>query len=407
MKRGKTIFGLFCAAAVQMLTMAVSCEKLDNDAEKHASDTSNIQVSLNEVAEILSAVPLQQSHLDEVYKATSSSISNGYDEEYMMCDLFDLPGKGVGEVLTRSAVTSDNALRDLIEDYVRSQAQTKSGGGAAYDADKYLEALTSSDIQIYWPYSENWDGKTMPIITFDPEDGSDVNMGYRLCVEDDGSRHVEEVIVDEEMATREPVWVVNRNSDAGYTTLEILRREDPDWGNGGGDIVIKPKTKAETGEKRKCLRLKKFTMLRNYDCWLAGGSEFFVKIGAVDDFTASTEAELRLYNPKITDFMVVVPRSKEGVPLSINAILISDWNPQMTHCALLINEDDGGTRESWKCTALVRIASKSYGIEIDLPIRSFDDIVWRGQLAWRWLEANSNITGRFGDVNLTFDVLEY
>ena len=93
--------------------------------------------------------------------------------------------------------------------------------------------------------------------------------------------------------------------------------------------------------------------------------------------------------------------------MSINAILISDWNPQMTHCALLINEDDGGFWDSWKCTALVRIASKSYGIEIDLPIRSFDDIVWRGQLAWRWLEANSNITGRFGDVNLTFDVLEY
>lgn len=390
-----------------MLTMAVSCEKLDDDAEKHVSNTPGIQVSLNEVAEILSAVPLQQSHLDEVYKAASSSISNGYDEEYMMCDLFDLPGKGVGEVKTRSAVATDNALRDLIEDYVRGQAQTKAGAGRIQDADKYLEALTSSDIQIYWPYSENWDGKEMPVITFDPEDGSEVNVGYRLCVREDGSRHVEEVIVDEDMARRTPVWVVNRNSDAGHTTLELLRREDPSWGEGGGDIVIKPKTKAETGEKRKCLRLKKFTMLRNYDCWLAGGSEFFVKIGAVDDFTASTEAELRLYNPKITDFMVVVPRSKEGVPLSINAILISDWNPQMTHCALLINEDDGGFWDSWKCTALVRIASKSYGIEINLPIHSFDDIVWRGQLAWRWLEANNNITGRFGDVNLTFDVLEY
>ena len=79
----------------------------------------------------------------------------------------------------------------------------------------------------------------------------------------------------------------------------------------------------------------------------------------------------------------------------------------MTHCALLINEDDRGTWESWKSSALVRIASKSYGIEMNLPIRSYDDIAWRGLLSWRWLEANNNITGRFGDINLTFDVLEY
>ena len=141
--------------------------------------------------------------------------------------------------------------------------------------------------------------------------------------------------------------------------------------------------------------------------WLAGGSEFFVKIGAVDDFTASTEAELKLYNPKITDFMMVVRRSDEGVAKEVNAILISEWNPQMTHCALMINEDDGGTWESWKCTALVRIASKSFGIELNLPIRSFDDIVWRGQLSSRWLDANSNISSRFGDVSLKFEVLEY
>jgi hypothetical protein len=41
------------------------------------------------------------------------------------------------------------------------------------------------------------------------------------------------------MAGNVPVWVVNRNSDAEFTPLEMLRREDPDWGEGGGTIIIK------------------------------------------------------------------------------------------------------------------------------------------------------------------------
>ena len=127
----------------------------------------------------------------------------------------------------------------------------------------------------------------------------------------------------------------------------------------------------------------------------------------MEDFTASTEAELRLYNPSVTDFMVVVKRSKVNIPQPFNAILVSEWTDQMTNCAFMITEDDGGTRTEWKCTALVRIASKSYGVEMSLPFNTRDDIVWRGQLSKHWLEANSGKTGHFGDIDLTFEMVEY
>jgi hypothetical protein len=326
-----------------------------------------------------------------------------------MSDLFLAPGKGVGDgdsdtrgLLSRFA----NPLRNLIERHVRSSMQTRASAGGFSDPDEFLDALVRSDIQIYWPFSETWDGQSMPVITFDPEDGADANVGYRLIINDDGTRRVEEVIVDEQMAKEVPVWVVNRNSDAGYTSLELLRREDPDWGTGGGTIIVKPETKT-TEVQGKSLILKDFTMNRNYDTWFAGASEFFVKVGAVDDFLAATEAEMKMYNPLVTDFMIVVKRSQVGLPQPFNAVLISDWNPQMTHCAMMITEDDGGTVTEWKCTALVRIASKSYGVEINLPFNSRDDIAWRGQLASRWIEANSNVLGHFGDLSLTFEVVEY
>ena len=400
----KDYFKLTGVAALSLLSL-ISCETLDDDIDKHTSAES-VYVELSQVAEILAAVPLQENHLREVHEAAVSSATNGYDEEYTMRDLFESPGRGVGDDagVSKSAARSGGYLRDLISQHVR-QTPTRAGSGVK-DPERFLDALSTSDIQIYWPFSESWDGKTLPIITFDPEDDSDANVGYRLFHSDDGSRRVEEVVVDEEMAAQVPVWVVNRNSDAGYTSLEMLRREDPDWGEGGGTIIVKPDTKTSGSKSLKTLVLKDFTMMRNYDSWFAGASEFFVKTGSLDDFTASTEAELRLFNPMVTDFMISVRRSQVGKPQPFNAVLVSDWNGQMTHCAFMMTEDDGGTRTEWKCTALVRIESKSYGVEMNLPFNSRDDIVWRGHLTSRWIEANSNIPSRFGDIELTFELME-
>lgn len=390
---------LVCALA-SVMTM-LSCEVVDDDPQQHVDPRKYVELS--EVAQMIAALPIHKEHLHEVFDAVSSSCGNGYDEEYTMNRLFDNPGSGVGENTdeTRASQKYERPLRDLIQEYVLA---TKSSG-AFPDPQRWLDELMGSDVQIYWPYSENWDGETFPIITFDPEDDSEVNVGYRIKVNEDGGRVLEEVVVDEQMAMENPVWVINRNSDAAYKTLEILRKEDPDWGSGGGDIVVTPSSVKSSPSK--CLVLKSFKAKRNYDCWFAGASEFFVKIGAVNDFTASTEAELKLYNPRITDFMIVVTRGDVNKRQLCNTMLISEWTEQMTHCAFMMNEDDGGTWTEWKCTALVRIASKSYGIEINLPIKSWDDVVWRGRLAWDWLEKNSGRASNFGDVELIFDVQEY
>lgn len=393
-----------------MLMTAVaicSCEVIDNDMDKHVDGgKDSVYVALADVASILSELPLQSAHVDEVHSAVKSSSGNGYDEEYTMRNLFESPGAGVGDKVVKGGSVA-SPLRDLIEEHVRSGAFTKSS--ASVDPDAFLDALTASDIQIYWPFSEGWDGDALPVITFDPENGAEVNIGYKLVLKDDGTRHVEEVVVTEEMAANRPVWVVNRNSDAEFTSLEMLRREDQGWGEGGGAIIIEPRESARTknGQNVKSLILKDFTMKRNYDSWFAGASEFFVKVGAVEDFTAATEAEMKIYNPTVTDFMIVVKRSQLGKPQPFNAVLVSDWTDQMVNCAFMITEDDGGTRTEWNCTALVRIESKSYGFEVKLPFNSRDDIVWRGQLASRWLEATSNMVGHFGDVDLTFEVVEY
>lgn len=393
---------LIAFASVLASFVVAGCEDLSQESK---SDQVYSSVGLDKVAEILAMVPLRSTHLDEVHQAVLSSTCNGYDEEYTMKHLFTSPGSGVGDQQTRSEHEFTEPLRDLIEDYVYS-SYTKSSAGTA--PEEFLSALMESDVQIYWPYSERWDGQSLPIVTFDPEDGSVANIGYKIVVDDDGFRHVQEVVVDEEMASEMPVWVVNRNSDAGFTTLEMLRREDPHWGEGGGNIIIKPQKSMETkvNTSYKTLVLKDFTMNRNFDSWFAGASEFFVKIAYLEDFTAMTEAEMRLYDPMVTDFMIVIKRHQVGVPQEFNAVLMTDWSEDIDWCAFMITEDDGGTRTEWSTKAKVYVKGKSYGFEMSIPLNSRDDVVWRGKLDYGWFDRMNGKPSVFGDVQLTFEVME-
>ena len=346
--------------------------------------------TLEQVAKLLSSVPIGVEQMEEVYDAATASAINGYDHEYLMENLFSSPGAGIGDGPdTKADKEYSKPLRDLLREAVLS---TKATAGS----EAMLEALENSDVQIYWPYADSWNGEAEPVITYDPGNaGDDVSTGYTLSGE--------KVLVDEQMAMERPVWVISTNSDASFTSLEMLRREDPSWGQGGGDIIVRPH--ASKVQEMKTLILRSFKSFRQYDSWFAGASEYFVKMGSVADFSASTEAEMRLYYPSITDFMIVVKRGQVEKEIPFNAILISEWVKGLDKCAFLVTEDDGGSTSNWKCDVSVVYNSKKYGVEINLPVRTRDDIVWRGTLTRGYVEKYSGVPVRFGDVELVLELI--
>lgn len=379
------------------LITAVSCEQVDITG--NSQEGSIELVTMEDIAKVLSSATLEPCHFLEVHDAVTSSSEYGYDEEYTMYNLFRNPGCGVGEAPESKAPDREyaNPLRRVFEEYYSAGA-TKSGpSGIA--AEEYLEYIENSGLQIYWPFSSSWDGETVPVITFDPRSDVSVNTGWYM----DGEGVVRTVTVTEDLAKERPVWVINGNDDASYVSLERMRRENPEWMQGGALVVG---TKAADSPTCRTLVLKEFTMNRNYDSWFAGASEFFVKMGSVENFFASTEAEMYLYDPTITDFMVVVKRDQVGIPQTLNTVLVSEWTQDLQSCALMIIEDDGGTQTNWNCTAVVKYNSKSYGVELKIPYNSRDDIVWRGSLNRKYIEATDNVTGHFGDVDIVFNILE-
>jgi len=380
-------FSTLCFAA--LIAITTSCDK--NVGMEYPIDSS--QISLSSVAGLLADLPLTEEHYAEVFEAVSSSDENGYDEEYTMSNLFSCPGKGVGDKETKAGTHYSHPMRELIRDYC-SANHTKSSN------DISPELLENSDIQIYWPYSSEWDHETAPIITFDPKEDINSNIGYEIINKTDGTKETKIVKVSEETAKERPVWVVNTNDDSRYNSLELLRRENPEWGK-GGDIIV---TKASE-ETFKTLILKKIRMNKNYDSWFAGASEFFIKMGSIESFNASTEAELLLYSPSVTDFMISVKRNQLGVWVPFNAVMISQWSDKLEEMAFMIIEDDGGTRTSWKFQAVVKVNSKSYGIDMEIPLNQKDDIVWRGGLSSLFLEKYQGQAQHFGGVDLVFDFI--
>ncbi|MBR0174322.1 MAG: hypothetical protein IJQ22_02300, partial [Bacteroidales bacterium] len=328
-----------------------------------------------------------------VHCAVSASASNGYDEEYMMLDLLTIPGAGVGDDRTKAVKASaaySVPIKSLIEEYFakKTSASTKSG---ASDVQRYLDDLRDSGMQIYWPYSEEWDGETLPLVTFDPGNGAESNYAYVISPGADGYEVADSVFVDETVARERPVWVINLNDDCGSIPLSSLISAKSWWNDEEDEDVGKYN-----------LYIKDFTMLRQYDPWFAGASEFHVWCGGVNGFYASTEEQLKNYTPSVTDFVVVVKRSEVGKKKRFNAVLVTDFSDQLDKLAFLIVEDDGGTRTNWKCSASVKIKSKTYGFDIDIPFRTSDDVVWRGQLGATYFAKGKSIEGRFGDVKLSF-----
>lgn len=378
---------ILCALCAAILLATACTKEIQQKEPEPFTLPDHASLTKSDVARILAELPLDSGHIREVHDAVSSSSDNGYDEEYMMSDIFNAPGSGVGDKgTTKSGNAYASPLRDLLTEYFNTHTGTKGPGET--DAQDYIRALTESDLQIYWPFSEGWTGE-FPIITFDPGYGAETNIGYEMVTDAGGGKSLREVLVDESVAMTRSVWVVNSNDDSAFTPLDFYKDDT----RAGSD--------EETVNRHKLI-LKSFNLLRNFDSWFGGGSELMFKCGSASGFKATTMDDLKLYTPSVTDFMVMVRRSQIKKDVEINTILVTDFTEAIDKMAFLIIEDDGGTTTNWKCSATVKYQSKAYGFELDIPYKDKDDIVWRGQLSGDYFTEGEEVTGRFGDIIVTF-----
>lgn len=258
--------------------------------------------------------------------------------------------------------------------------------------------LTDNDIQIYWPYSENWDGVTIPVVTFAPLDKNVTDiMAYKM----NEYGKIDSLIVNENYAKKYPVWVINKNNIA-YDNL-------PNFSKGEvikNDIIYLQKSKsAKIIQATNDEPLNDSTYVysiyigsmraeRQWDTWIAGGSEFMFRMVGSKKTITGVEGDYSMATVCAPAFSRKDIDNKETKVLS--SLINIDWGVRETLNGFALWEDDGGS-----ATQPVKfdIGYDKIKAAAEFKIGGVDDLIY--QIGWErssWFSINKIDQGN-GQVN--------
>jgi hypothetical protein len=210
-----------------------------------------------------------------------------------------------------------------------------------------LKSFIDEDrVGIYFPYSENWDTRKLPTITWNTIEERNDNIGYEPIVNTNGViMGFRQVTVDDAYAEANPVWIVKHY----YTANKII--EDGEYGDGGGGIggggplhdEILPDCNAFLDpSKIYHVSLGHIKVTKQLDPLLgfnnSGGAEM-VMVRAKGFLSASnpqpTITDATTHLPKITRKQI---RKKEWVGMFRD--FDTNWQPNETQHVIGLYEDD-------------------------------------------------------------------
>ena len=191
---------------LMLIFCLTSCTSdLKNELD-NMTENSSKSAEMENIAKLLASMNLDNDDVKKIHSGVMTALDNGLHEVYFMKEL----------MCEDSKVVKEEDQTHVFADFVKSHVNNKSLSQAI---SFYKECENDEILQIYWPFSENWDGVTKPVISFLPDDKcSKENLGYYL-----ENGELKSVVVDREYAKAHPVWIINE-SMMGYNNI-------PDFNN--------------------------------------------------------------------------------------------------------------------------------------------------------------------------------
>jgi hypothetical protein len=346
---------------------------------------SSEEANFKFITEFLSDIVSNDDIVKEVKTGIETSLLYGLDEELRFREILE-----PNDNKLRSA--SKSLLAEKLEEAFGNIKMTKSAT-EALNGDELETFMLNDNVQIYWPYSERWDGKEIPFVTYAPNDDDVTDiMAYRKIVNPDGTYQVESRMVNEAYAKEHPVWIINKN--------ELDYDELPDFKAGefekNGRLFVSdllPDARNEktlrAGTPVVVFYLGTLTVSTQHDSWIAGGSEF--------EFTNAQPLGPNYATTGNTVLRETRTRNSidNGTTGGVWKALNTDWTEAQVQNALKVVETDGGGTKNWNFSLGVKLGQNEYGISASIPFGNEDDEIYQTVLARTFItNPNSNTASK-------------
>lgn len=328
-------------------SIVLSCTKgTDPETEATNNDLAENLQTREEMAKMLSTIATDKTDFDFVINEVGKSMEDGLDEDCFFRDIMNVDTRSTG-----------NSLREKIINYC---SQTKSSS-----TENILDNI--ENYKIYWPYSKYWDKITMPTITFVPEDeNQEWNYGYVFNKSQNGEIELNTVIVNEEYAMQNPVWVISQ--DDTNKDIPVLKTcNEPEKIEYMSDLGPITKSRGTLYS----IKMVSFKCTKHYDGLFRGASDFWISIGNINNITL-VDNSFRFTVAPVRQFMIKAHRYQINdktpiYPSSGTNFLIQEWEPELSSSAMLIIEDDGGKSTSQKIKST--LSSNGITTTVDTEVR--------------------------------------
>lgn len=322
-----------CVVIVSLFAItSCSNEDLENvtvpDQELKTKSVENI-VELSTIVQLLASTEIDQAVMDEVKAGVERSLKYGLDEEYRFADMF----KPSLSKLHRSSNSS--LLIKKMTDTFNLQKKIMKTEMSSFD---FFHYLSDNDIQIYWPFSKNWDGHTRPILLC----AVDSNKSLKFRLELDGSIVSDTITTTDEFLKNNTVWIVSINKTP-YDELPDF--ENGEYVNKNGvffyseiakEWLNKQNEKRRGGENFGSLPVY-IGEVTVYEEDGSGGPEVYFMWGHVSGGVAGVPA-----TGVVNAYRLNLSKNEVKVPKKIDLMIQPLWASSEKTNALIILEKDGG-----------------------------------------------------------------
>lgn len=333
-----------------IVAVIISCTK--EKQQQCAPFVENTLAGQNDETELINLM-LNASVRPDVVNAMNSvaraSLEAGLEESVYLDEILD------DSPLTKTLINDNTQLlRNYFNEYL--SLSTKSG-----DED----VIRLDNIEIYWPYSDNWDGISQPVIVFNQYDDSqyieeDKTYAYRFIPQGD-SYSAERIIVDEAYAESNPVWIIGVSD---ISLEDIVNQKNGDYEK----TNIVPRNVSTKADNVCELIANTLKSTKQHDDWVNGGSEYIIYWFFPDNTNTVREnhtAQIKMSRKEI----------KNGTVRTIDFTGNFDWSIDQRYNKIKVIEFDPGGNKNIPIELSAKINNATVTLKTTISVNDNDEMV--------------------------------